>query len=118
MKRLTLLRTAIGVGYLLAPGRLLGWLAPRDVDPRACTVLRLLGVRQLAQALLCARDPTAAVARWGAGADAAHAGSMLALALFDRRRRRAASIDACIAATLAVAGFTGARALQVAATDH
>lgn len=118
MKRLTLARVAIGVAYLLVPGQLLGWLAPADVDPRVRTVLRLLGVRQLAQALLCARDRTATVARWAAGADAAHASSMLALALLDRRRRRAASIDACIAATLAVAGFTDARALQAASSDH
>ena len=68
--------------------------------------MRLLGARQVAQAVLTGTRPSHAVLVLGAGVDALHASSMVILALFDRRLRRAALADAFVALGFAWAGFT------------
>jgi hypothetical protein len=73
-------------------------------------MVRVLGARQLAQALATGAQPTPAVLALGAEVDAAHAASMLALGLFTRRWRQAALVDALIAAGFATAGAAAARA--------
>ena len=67
-------------------------------------VVRVLGARQVAQAGLTGRTPTRAVLWLGAEVDAAHAASMVGLAVCCRRYRRAALGDAAVAGTLAAAG--------------
>lgn len=109
MKLLLVARAAIASCYLIAPDKTLRTVAPDEADRRARGIVRLLGVRQLAQVLLGMWWPTPGVARIGAGVDAAHACSMVGLALLDRKHRRLASIDACLAGTLAIAAFTQSR---------
>lgn len=96
-------RGALGVAQLVSPGRV-GWLYGVRLDHRARVVARVLGARQVVQAVLTAAMPTRAVRHLGVGVDALHAASMLALAMADSRRRRMALLDALLASTLAVAG--------------
>ena len=72
-------------------------------------MVRVLGARQVAQAGLTGRNPTRAVLLLGAEVDAAHAASMVGLAVCCRRYRRAALGEAAVAGTLAAAGAWAAR---------
>ena len=80
------------------------------VDPRGehagfSHSLRLvLGVRNLAQAAVCAAVPTPTVRGIGVGADLLHAASMLTVAAVSRRRRRAALTQAGAALAFAAVG--------------
>lgn len=88
---------------LAAPGvvmKMFG-LAP---DQPARRVTRMLGARHLAQAAASAQAPTAAVLALGVEVDLLHAVSMIALAVLDRRQRRAALTSAAVAGAFAVAG--------------
>jgi hypothetical protein len=90
-------RAAWGAGCLAAPaavGRGLG-LAPGD--RRARLLLRVLGARDLGQAVLAATAPPPVLLRLGAGVDALHAASMYALAAVSRDYRRPALTSAAIA---------------------
>ena len=92
-------RAAWGAGCLAAPGpvgRVLG-LAPGD--GRARLLLRLLGARDLGQAVLAATAPPPALVRLGLGVDVLHAASMYGLAAFSRAYRRPALTAAAIATT-------------------
>jgi hypothetical protein len=98
-------RAAWGAGCLAAPatvGRALG-LAP--ADRRARLLLRLLGARDLGQAVLAATAPPPALLRAGAGLDALHAASMLALAAVSPHYRRPALTSAAIATGWTVASL-------------
>ncbi|HEX5268241.1 MAG TPA: hypothetical protein VFW24_15855 [Acidimicrobiales bacterium] len=99
-------RAGLGAGQLLCPGLAARVLAAQHLDDRARRVVRVLGARQVAQAVLTGTRPSHAVLVLGTGVDALHAASMVFLALFDRRLRRAALADAFIALGFAGAGFT------------
>ncbi len=103
---------ALGLGLVMAR---LGWslwlMARPDAileatgdRPTATSVgvARVLAVRHLLQSLYLLRFRGRVASRLGAGADTAHSLSMVALALGDRRWRRAAGLDAAIAAGLAI----------------
>jgi hypothetical protein len=66
-------------------------------------LVRLLGARELAQAVLLARWPTRTVARTSAGLDLVHALSMLAAAVVWPGHRRVALTSAALAGASAVA---------------
>ena len=77
-------RAGWGLACLLAPvsvGRALGLRAD---DRRAHLLLRLLGARDLGQAVLAGAAPPPALLRLGADVDALHALSMYALAAVSR----------------------------------
>jgi hypothetical protein len=98
-------RAVWGAGCLAAPaavGRVLG-LAPGD--RRALLLLRVLGARDLGQAVLAGTDPPPALLRLGAGVDALHAASMVALAAVSRDHRRPALISAALAAVWTAASL-------------
>jgi hypothetical protein len=105
-------RAALGTAYLT-------WSAAtgsrRNPPAPARPVAAILGARHLVQALLTSDQPTRAVLVLGAEADAAHALSMAALGLFSGRWRRAALLDALLAASLATAGLACARSADSAA---
>ena len=103
------LRSGLGAAQALYPGLASRLLAMGPLDRRSRAVIRVLGIRQLCQALLTGTQPSAAVLALGAEADAAHAASMVALALCSRRWRRAALADAMIASLFALAGAAMAR---------
>ena len=107
---LSQLRAVLGVAHLLFPGLAAQLLVRRPLGDRARRVIRVLGARQLAQALATGEEPTVAVLLLGAEVDVAHAASMVALALFCRRWRRAGLADALVATGLASVGAAAARA--------
>ncbi len=112
MTPLATVRAGVGVMYLLAPAWIPGLLGV-TLDRRARLVVQILGGRHLVQAVVVS---TAPVRRWplvlGSGVDALHAASMVALAAVDCRRRRIATADAALAATLAAAGWRAAHQLK------
>lgn len=103
------LRAAVGVARLAYPHTVIPGLAAGPLRGRGRKAVRVLGVRQVTQALVSGLTPTRAVLWLGAEVDVAHAASMIGLAVFERRYRRAALVDAAIAAAFALAGATAAR---------
>jgi hypothetical protein len=99
-------RACYGAALLCAPGLALGVCTGQASSQRARMVVRFLGARHLAQAVLTLWRPSPAVLLGGAGVDACHAASMLALAVADPQLRTAGIAD-CAAAT----AFTAAGAL-------
>lgn len=109
MTALATLRAALGTAYLAVPQWIPGLLLGVRLDPRARLVVRILGARQLLQAaVLRIAAPSRLALRLGSVVDALHAASMLSLAAFDDRRRRAALGDAAVASSLAAAGWVQA----------
>ena len=104
-------RACYGAALLCAPGPALGLATGQAQSPRARLVVRILGARHLAQAVLTLWRPRRAVYLAGAGIDACHAASMLALAAAEPRVRGAGIADA-----LAATAFTATGALTGAGT--
>ena len=104
-------RACYGAALLCAPGPALGLATGQAPSRRARSVIRILGARHLAQAVLTLWRPRRAVYLAGAGIDACHAASMLALAAADPRMRGAGIADA-----LAATAFTATGALTGAGT--
>ena len=105
MPTMRLLRSGMGAVYLLAPGRIPNLLTAR-VDDRTRIVVRILGVRYLAQAFLVSSSPRRRYAlAVGVAVDVIHAISMVGLAVADSRRRRLAMADAGAATAFAAAGW-------------
>jgi hypothetical protein len=100
---LSAVRIALGATELLAPRALTRAVLGTPLDGVGLGAVRVLGARHLAQAASCAAVPSPTASRLGAAVDALHAASMLALAAFDRRYRRAALTSAAVAGGLAVA---------------
>ena len=88
-----------GAALLLDPARLLAGLGLADSTAGARTAARLLGARQLTQALLLAIKPTTTDLELASAIDAAHCASMLVLARGSPRYHRAAITSAVIAAS-------------------
>jgi hypothetical protein len=109
MRPLIAARCLDGALLLLAPRGLLSRLACARVDRMDALVARVLGTRQLVQAGWAWRHPTRGATFAGAGVDALHAASMIALAACSPGRRRLAIHSALGAAGLALAGVVAAR---------
>jgi hypothetical protein len=104
-------RACYGATLLCVPGLALGLCTGQAPSQRARVVARILGARHLAQAVLTLWRPRPAVLLAGAGIDACHAASMLALAVADPRLRRAGIADGAAAAAFTATGaLTGAGA--------
>jgi hypothetical protein len=97
-------RAALGTTYVLWSARSAADRSP-DTPASGTAVAGILGTRHLAQALLTAERPTSATLMLGAGADAAHAASMVVLAVVSDRWRRYALGDALVAASLGAVGL-------------
>lgn len=97
-------RACYGTVLLCVPGPALGLSTGQPPSPRARAVARILGARHLAQAVLTLWRPSPAVFLAGAGVDACHAASMLALAAADRGLRHAGLADACAATAFTATG--------------
>ncbi len=108
--RLSWARGGLGAAQLLFPGRASRPLTGAPPDRRTRQVVRILGGRQLIQALATGADPTATMLAVGAAVDVIHGLTMVVLAVVDRRRRRVALGDALIAAAFAWAGVVLAAA--------
>ncbi|WP_144715120.1 hypothetical protein [Curtobacterium pusillum] len=94
-------RAALGVAHLVRAARTSGSTG-RDEDGTVW-FHRVLGVRQLAQAGLLARNGSPTAHTLATLVDATHAVSMVPLAVVDRRRRRFAVGQLLVAVGLAVA---------------
>jgi hypothetical protein len=103
------LRAGLGAAQVLNPRLASRLLVIPPLERRSRRVIRVLGIRQLFQALVTGAQPSATVLWLGAVVDAAHAASMVALALCSRRWRRAALGDAMVASLFALAGAAAAR---------
>ncbi len=112
MRRSTGIRLAHGVVLLIAPNRISRALTGVQLDGRARAAARLLGVREVSQALLTARCGSVAVRRIGRAVDALHAVSMIGLAVVSPRRRRLALASSAVA-TLFMVGGAGDAGLPV-----
>lgn len=100
------LRALYGLLELTMPDTVSGAVLGKRPDKRLRVVLRILGARHLAQAALAMRNP-GDVHALGGTVDLLHAASMLALGLIDPRRRRAATLNSCIAALFAAGELRG-----------
>ena len=104
-------RACYGAALLCAPGLALGLCTGQASSQRARAVVRILGARHLAQAVLTLWRPHKAVLLAGAGIDACHAASMLALAMAEPRMRTAGIADGAAAVAFTATGaLTGAGA--------
>jgi hypothetical protein len=114
MRALTAVRAAVAVTYLTAPRWIPGLVLGVRLDQRASLVARVLGARQLIEASVAAAVPSPVTLKISSAVDGLHAGSMLALAAADDRRRKVALADAALAAGLCAAAWVQARQLTKA----
>jgi hypothetical protein len=109
---LQLTRAGYGVALVMAPGLVTYLATGRFPGRRGRRVAQVLGARHLIQAAVTAFVPVPDVFALGAGADAAHAATMVMLAAGDRAARPAALTDALAEAAFAAAGWGRARAAR------
>lgn len=105
MRVLDLARGSLGLVELVAPAAVLRAVGTDPADPESLAVVRVLGARHLLQAVITTARPTSGTRRLGVGVDAAHAASMIALAVASRSHRRAALCSATTATALAAGGL-------------
>ncbi|GAB1692909.1 hypothetical protein KRM28CT15_47120 [Krasilnikovia sp. M28-CT-15] len=96
-------RAAWGAFLLDAPSMVLQAVG-HHAGRRAVLVVRVLGVRHIAQSALTAVVPNPAVVRAGAVADSLHAVSAVAVALVSENWRRTALADAAVAIAFTALG--------------
>jgi hypothetical protein len=97
-----------GALLLIAPDPLLDSVAGDPVDDRVVFAVRLLGARHLLQAIVTRRRPTRRRVLAGATVNAAHAASMIGLAVADVGPRRLTLASATTATALAAAAAVAA----------
>ncbi len=107
---LNLARAGYGLLQLVLPAPMDRRLLGHAIDARVRTFSRILGVRQLGQALGSGWTPSYPVLALGVEVDLVHAATLAAFGVGDPQRRRAASLDVLIAASFALAGALAARA--------
>jgi hypothetical protein len=105
---LSIVRAGYGVVLLAVPGPLLTRVTGGPVSARVRAVARVLGARQVAQAMICGIAPSSRLTEAGAAVDGLHAASMLALAGAEPRLRRALLAESVIATALGSAGVAAA----------
>lgn len=94
------IRVGLGVLDFVAAPRLMRLQLRAAPDRLSTAALRVLGVRQVVQGALTAMVGSRSARRVGAAVDGLHCASMLLLALVDPPRRRAALVQASVAALL------------------
>ncbi|MEO7125270.1 MAG: hypothetical protein ABI382_00660 [Nakamurella sp.] len=104
MRPVTWVRGGFGMVLVCWPAAVVAVYSGRKGSHVDRWVARVLGVRQLAQAIGTAGLAPRPVLLLGAEVDVAHALSMLALAACVKSRRRAGLVDALVAGSFAVAG--------------
>ncbi len=107
---LAAVRVLFGSALLVAPGALLGDLAPQgQIDTGVRVFARVLGARHLVEAAMLWRHRSRGWILASAGIDATHGVTMLALAALDPKRRRLALANAIAASAITIAGLREAR---------
>lgn len=108
MRTASWIRTGYGTILFVWPRVATRLVASERVSLAGRTVVRVLGLREAGQALVCAPRPTADVLRLGAGVDVLHAATMLALATRGTKWRRPALISMAVAASFAAIALSEA----------
>ncbi len=113
MTSLVRVRVCYGALLIAFPDRVARTIDERQDDEGFRRIIRVLGAREVAQAVTCWPQPTSALLRVGAGVDVIHAASMLGLAAMSTRWRRPALVSALTAAIFAVWDLRAASALSL-----
>jgi hypothetical protein len=104
-RKIEIARGLWGAAALTSPGLVLSRSGGDPADRASRLVMRILGARQAAQAVLSGTAPTGPVLALGVWVDFAHAATSLGLAVTDRRYTKPAAVDATIATGWALAGL-------------
>jgi hypothetical protein len=104
-RKIEIARGLWGAALFTAPGLVLDVTGGDPGDRASRLVMRILGARQVTQAVLSGIGPTGPVLALGVWVDVAHAATSVGLALTDRRYTRPAAVDATIASGWALAGL-------------
>lgn len=105
LRLVEVVRAGWGTALLTCPGLVLQHVHRLRADTASRRVTRVLGARQLGQAVLSGVAPSPEVLAMGVWVDAAHAVTAVAFSLSDRTRWRAGVTDAVIAAVWAALGY-------------
>ncbi len=105
-----MIRAAWGAALVIAPDAVLRRLPHQQIDRPTLACARVLGVRELAQAVVVGQRPRRGWILAGATVDATHAATMLAVALLLPDRRKLALANAATASAFAAAGVHRASA--------
>lgn len=104
-------RAGYGLVLALWPGAVMRLVDRRSNGSTHRAIIRVLGVREAGQALVCAPRPTSHVLELSAAVDALHAATMFALASRSATWRRPALVSATIATSYSGMAFYGASQL-------
>ncbi|AKK30406.1 hypothetical protein AB431_10035 [Mycobacterium sp. EPa45] len=118
VRGIEIVRAAWGAALLASPHRMLRVTHTRRVDTTSLVVARILGARQLLQAVLSGVRPSPEVLAMGVWVDLVHAITASALALSDRHRAHAGYLDAAIATVWAAAGYHELGQRRSTAPEH
>ncbi|HET7684498.1 MAG TPA: hypothetical protein VFK34_12610 [Marmoricola sp.] len=108
MNRAAILRTVWGSVLTATPGLVLSATHEDSTTP-ARAVLRLLGLRHVAQGTVLAAKPEEELIRVGAVVDLLHASTAFGFAAVNRRWRRTALLSGVAATTFGVHGLVSSR---------
>lgn len=95
-----------GLAELASPGAVFGRLSGLPLESQEVPVVRVLGARQVTQAVVSAVYPTTTVVALGVGVDGLHSLSMVGAGLAFPQYRRHALISAALAAGFGLAGWS------------
>lgn len=118
LRPIELLRATWGAALLLAPRFMLERVNHVQVDTKSLVVARILGARQLTQAVLSGVSPSPEVLAMGVWVDAVHSATALALAGIDHDRARAGLTDAAVAGVWGGLGYRDLRTGSVPSPVH
>ncbi len=105
VRRIELLRAGWGAVLLVAPGAVLHLVRAVRIDRKALVITRILGARQLFQALVSGIGPSPEMLAAGVWVDTVHSMTAFGLAVIDRRRVRVGVADGIVAALWAGLGL-------------
>lgn len=104
-RAIELIRASWGAALVVAPRQMMENVHHIEVDTKSVAVARILGARQLSQAVLSGFRPSPKVLAMGVWVDTVHALTAVALAVVDRARARGGLTDAGVAGIWAAAGY-------------
>jgi hypothetical protein len=105
---LSLARAIVGALRLAWPAATTPGISGKGLGRPGRRIVRVLGARQLTQAVVTGLAPNGALLWSGAAVDILHALSMIGLVVGARRYRRPAMVEAILAASFAAAGAAAA----------
>lgn len=108
IRGVALLRAGVGAALTVFPGRVASAAEGRPATTPARVFTRVLGVRHLTQATLTLTAPQLLTPSRGAVVDGLHAATVMVLAAVSPRYRRAALVNAALAATFCGLGIVSA----------